>query len=160
MKQEKFINVLKKVINEEVRSVIKQELTEILKTGLQSTVNELEESTKLESTNLETLQSKSNNKVKFQKNKFSNILNETTKLTENKTSADYASLMTEDIVMTSKDAIGFGMRKSLTNNNSVIQDPESGKSLKVDPVIQKAMTRDYSSLMKAIDKKKGHGISV
>ena len=37
---------------------------------------------------------------------------------------------------------------------------ESGKSLKVDPVIQKAMTRDYSSLMKAIDKKKGNGVPV
>ena len=34
-------------------------------------------------------------------------------------------------------------------------DPESGKSMKVDPVIQKAMSRDYSALMKAIDKKQG-----
>ena len=152
MKQEKFIQ-------EEIRSVIKQELTEILTNGLQSSIDELKESKKIESkqTNIKSV---TNNKVKFQKNKFSDILNETNKLTENKSSADYASLMNEDIVMTSKDAQGFGMRRSIDNNTSIMQDPESGKSLKVDPVIQKAMTRDYSSLMKAIDKKKGNGVPV
>lgn len=159
MKPEKFINTLKKVINEEVRSVIKQELTEILTNGLQSSIDELKESKKFESKQPD-IKSVTNNKIKFQKNKFSNILNETNKLTENKSSADYASLMNEDIVMTSKDAQGFGMRRSINNNTSIMQDPESGKSLKVDPVIQKAMTRDYSSLMKAIDKKKGHGVPV
>jgi len=152
MKQEKFINTLKKVINEEVRSVIKQELTEILTNGLQSSIDELKESKKLESKQTD-IKSITNNKIKFQKNKFSDILNETNKLTENKSSADYTSLMNEDIVMTSKDAQGFGMRRSI-DNTSIMQDPESGKSLKVDPVIQKAMTRDYSALMKAIDMKK------
>ena len=70
MKQEKFINTLKKVINEEVRSVIKQELTEILTNGLQSSIDELKESKKIESkqTNIKSV---TNNKVKFQKNKFS-----------------------------------------------------------------------------------------
>jgi hypothetical protein len=37
----------------------------------------------------------------------------------------------------------------------IMEDPETGKNMKVDPVIAKAMTRDYSALMKAIDKKKG-----
>jgi hypothetical protein len=40
------------------------------------------------------------------------------------------------------------------HQTAVMTDPESGKSLKVDPTIQKAMTRDYSALMKAIDNKK------
>jgi len=40
---------------------------------------------------------------------------------------------------------------------SVMADPETGKSLQVDPVVAKAMTRDYSALMKAMDKKKGKG---
>ena len=38
---------------------------------------------------------------------------------------------------------------------SVMEDPDTGKSMKVDPVVAKAMTKDYSALMKAIDKKKG-----
>lgn len=156
MKQEKFINVLKKVINEEVRSVIKQELTEILKTGLQSTVNELQETTESEVVT-PTKKLSSNNSPKFKKNKFSDILNETNKLRETKSAADYASLMSEDIVMTSKDAQGFNFNRQSVSN-SIINDPETGKSMKVDPVVAKAMTRDYSALMKAIDKKKGNGI--
>ena len=72
MKQEKFINTLKKVINEEVRSVIKQELTEILTNGLQSSIDELKESKKLESKQTD-IKSITNNKIKFQKNKFSDI---------------------------------------------------------------------------------------
>jgi len=157
MKQEKFINVLKKVINEEVRSVIKQELTEILQSGLQSTINELQE-TKQEKVEIPVKKTTSNNNPKFKKNKFSDILNETKKLTETKSSADYASLMSEDIIMTSKDAQGFNLNRQTTN--SIINDPETGKTMKVDPIVAKAMTRDYSALMKAIDKKKGNGIPV
>ena len=152
MKQDKFINVLKKVINEEVRTVIKQELTEILKKGLEPTVQEIQESTEKKSNSI-------NNKVKFKENKFSNILNETPKLTETKTASDYASLMSEDIVMTSKDAQGFNMLRK-QNNTNVIHDPETGKNMHVDPAIQKAMNRDYSALMKAIDNKKGNGIPI
>ncbi len=156
MKQDKFINVLKKVINEEVRTVIKQELTEILKKGLEPTVQEIQESTK---TNVTQKKSNNINKVKFKENKFSNILNETPKLAETKTSGDYASLMSEDIVMTSKDAQGFNMLRK-QNNTNVIHDPETGKNIDVDPSIQKAMNRDYSALMKAIDKKKGNGVPI
>jgi hypothetical protein len=36
-------------------------------------------------------------------------------------------------------------------------DPETNKTLTVDPVVAKALTRDYSALMKAMDKKKGKG---
>ena len=158
MKQEKFINVLKKVINEEIRSVIKEELTEILKTGLQSTINELKDSSKSEVSE-NVVHPKSRNKVKFKKNKFSNILNETTKLTEKQSVSDYASLMNEDIVMTSKNAQGFGMQRNI-QNAAVMADPETGKTLKVDPVVAKAMNRDYSALMKAIDKKKGNVVPI
>ena len=62
--------------------------------------------------------------------------------------------MSEDIVMTSKNAQAFPMQRNI-QQTSVMTDPESGKSMKVDPVIQKAMSRDYSALMKAIDKKQG-----
>ena len=55
--------------------------------------------------------------------------------------------------MTSKDAQTFPMQRNI-QQTAVMTDPESGKSMKVDPVIQKAMNRDYSALMKAIDQKK------
>jgi len=37
----------------------------------------------------------------------------------------------------------------------VMEDPETGKVFEVPTEVQQAMTRDYSSLMKAINKKKG-----
>ena len=152
MEQSKFINILRKVIKEEIRSVIKQELTEILQEGLKSTINDM--STKKSITSItESPIKSSKNKVQFKENKFAAILNETDRLTENKSAADYKNLMTEDIVMTSKDAQGFGMQRNM-QDTAVMADPETGKTLSVDPNIQKAMTRDYSALMKAIDNKK------
>jgi hypothetical protein len=38
---------------------------------------------------------------------------------------------------------------------AVMTDPETGKNMEVDPMVAKAMNRDYSALMKAIDKKRG-----
>jgi hypothetical protein len=152
MEQSKFINILRKVIKEEIRSVIKQELTEILQEGLKSTINDM--STKKSITSItESPVKSSKNKVQFKENKFAAILNETDRLTENKSAADYKNLMTEDIVMTSKNAQGFGIQRNM-QETAIIADPETGKTLNVDPTIQKAMTRDYSALMKAIDNKK------
>jgi hypothetical protein len=152
MEQSKFINILRKVIKEEIRSVIKQELTEILQEGLKSTINDM--STKKSITSItESPVKSSKNKVQFKENKFAAILNETDRLTENKSAADYKNLMTEDIVMTSKNAQGFGIQRNM-QETAIIADPETGKTLSVDPIIQKAMTRDYSALMKAIDNKK------
>ena len=155
MEQSKFINILRKVIKEEIRSVIKQELTEILQEGLKSTINDI--STKKSITSItESPIKSSKNKVQFKENKFANILNETERLTENKSAADYKNLMTEDIVMTSKDVHNFGMQRSMINNSQpVVSDVETGQVVEVqDPVVAKAMTRDYTALMKAIDKKK------
>jgi hypothetical protein len=36
-----------------------------------------------------------------------------------------------------------------------MEDPETGKTYDVAPEVQKALTRDYSALMKAMDAKKG-----
>jgi hypothetical protein len=144
--EQKFITILRKVIREEVKTVIKNELTEILQEGLKSTVNEIQDK-KVKQT------PKLNSNGKFKKSKFADILNETETLVEKRTAADYADLMNEDIVMTSKDAPGFAMQRNI-QQTAVLEDPETGKSMKVDPTIQKAMSRDYSALMKAIDKKK------
>ena len=36
-----------------------------------------------------------------------------------------------------------------------MEDPETGKTYEVAPEVAQAMTRDYSALMSAINKKKG-----
>ncbi len=151
MEQKTFFTILKKTIREEVRNVIKQELSEILKEGLQSTVNELKE----EKMPKKKLVKKSN--PKFKKTGFADILNETTQLTENNSVGNYAEMMNEsydNLSFTAKDAQGFGMMRQ-SSAPAVIEDPETGKILQVNDTVANAMTKDYSSLMKAVDKKKG-----
>ena len=146
MEQKKFIQVLKKIVKETVRDVIKEELSEILQEGLQSTINEIKGKQLVEPES-----KKVHNK--FKENKFSDILNETGALREQ---TNYADIMNEDIHMTSANAKNFGMQRNIANGNtSMVSDPETGQAIAVkDPVIAKAMNRDYSALMKAIDKKK------
>ncbi len=170
MSQSKLISVLKQVVAEEVRKVIKEELSEILQEGLQSTINEMKmqvSETPLNRT--EVLQqgiavqhSDSKRKINFKENKFSDILNTTDSLREESPLAmnSYADLMTEDITMTSADALNFGASRNMKIQNnmaapSVMVDPETGKNMSVEPHVAKAITRDYSALMKALDKKKG-----
>ena len=72
--------------------------------------------------------------------------------------------LNEDIMRTSANDQSFGhVREKMRSQmmgiyaTQVMADPETGKSIQVDPVGAKAMTRDYSALMKAMDKKKGRG---
>jgi hypothetical protein len=140
MEQKKFIQVLRKIVKEEVRSVIKEELTEILQEGLKQTVTEIKKP---------NIKKKHNN---FKENKFSDILNETPVLHEK---TNYADIMNEDIYMNSQNARNFGVQRTMAPTTpTIMQDPETGKTMKVDNVVAKAMTRDYTALMKAIDKKK------
>ena len=155
MEQKTFFTILKKTIREEVRNIIKQELSEILKEGLQSTVNELKKEKLQEETVLPKKSIKK--KPRFKKTSFANILNETEIAHETNTVSDYANIMNEnynDLSFTSRDAQGFGMMRQ-NSAPDVMEDPETGKTMKVDPVVAKALTKDYSALMKAIDKKKG-----
>ena len=150
MEQKKFIQVLKKIVKETVRDVIKEELTEILHEGLQSTINEIKgKQTAAPKPSTVVKPKKVHNK--FKENKFSDILNETGALREQ---TNYADIMNEDIHMTSANAQNFGMQRNMMNA-STVSDPETGQAIAVkDPAIAKAMNRDYSALMKAIDKKK------
>lgn len=167
----KFLKLLKRVVREELRNVIKEELTEILQEGLQSTINEMKQSTIVENKSYVDrpvgIQNESKkNKVEFNKNKFSDILNGTESLKEQLPqvmNSSYAELMNEDITMTSVDAINFGAQRKMKQGMpihpnmappTVMHDPETGKNIAVDPVVANAMTRDYSALMKALDKKK------
>jgi hypothetical protein len=147
-----------------VRDVIKEELTEILREGLQSTINEMKSTSQSpvsRATGKPVTQQPSRNKVQFQKTGFADILNETPSMKEGSPSvSSFSEMMNEnyrDLSFTSNDAQGFGMLRNSQQSAApaVMNDPETGKTFEVDPIVAKAMTRDYSALMKAIDKKKG-----
>ena len=103
----------------------------------------------------------------FEDNRWASILNETEALYEQRPQPmnSFAEMMNEsvdEITMTSRDAQGFGMmRQNMQQAISgaptapaVMEDPETGKVYDVAPEVASALTRDYSALMKAIDKKK------
>jgi len=162
MSQSKLISVLRKVVAEEVRNVIKQELSDILQEGLQSTINEIKSEPEYNRIPKQRDASpKTSSKVNFKENKFSNILNNTEKLNDTSplTANSYADLMTEDITMTSQDAMNFGASRKMSRQNNispsnVLTDPDTGAPLEATPIVDKVINRDYSALMKAIDKKK------
>ena len=104
----------------------------------------------------------------FEDNRWASVLNETDPLSEQQPLAmnsfkDMMNESFEEIRMTSADAVGFGaMRQNMKESlgmtptaPKVMEDPETGKVYEVDPAVAAAMTRDYSAMMKAIDKKKG-----
>jgi hypothetical protein len=147
-----------------VRDVIKEELTEILRDGLQSTINEIKSSSPVpvsRATGRPVQQPPVKNKVQFQKTGFADILNSTPSMKDaSPAMSSFSDLMNEsyqDLSFTSADAQGFGMMRTGQQpaTQQVMNDPETGQTFQVDPAVQKAMTRDYSALMKAIDKKKG-----
>ena len=88
-------------------------------------------------------------------------LNQTPATTEAGTKS-YADLMKEgmpDMSFNSADAQGFGMVRG-NSAPAVMEDPDTGKNMAVDPIVAKAMTRDYRGLMNAMDKKKKKGFAL
>ena len=161
---------LVKALKTAVREVIKEELTEILREGLQSTVTEIQQESKSKPKKFisKPIVENKSTKVQFTDNKWASVLNETDALMEQGPSAmnSFADMMNEgmdDIHMTSADAQGFGMMRQNMQSAiglapiapTVMEDPETGKVFDVAPEVAQAMTRDYSQLMKAINKKKG-----
>jgi hypothetical protein len=161
-----------KALKVAVREVIKEELTEILREGLQSTITEMKQPTR--TTNMPGHRNppppppKRKPAVQFSDNKWASVLNETDPLVEQGPLAmnSFKEMMQEgmdEIRMTSADAQGFGMMRQnmqqamglAPQTPAVMEDPETGKTYEVAPEVQKALTRDYSALMKAVNKKKG-----
>jgi hypothetical protein len=151
-----------------VRQVIKEELTEILRDGLQDTITEMKQPVKKTTTYKQPIVAPNKKRPMFEDNKWASVLNETDALVEQQPSAmnSLSELMNEgmdDIHMTSDDAKGFGMMRQNMQSAiglaptapAVMEDPETGKVFEVAPEVAQAMTRDYSQLMKAINKKKG-----
>jgi len=158
-----------KALKVAVREVVKEELTEILREGLQSTLTEMTQPVKKTKPVPQKLAaSPIKRKPLFEDNKWASVLNDTDALTENQplTMNSFKDAMNEgmdEIRMTSQNAQGFGaMRQNMKeamglapSAPQVMEDPETGKTYEVAPEVQQALTRDYSSLMKAINAKKG-----
>jgi hypothetical protein len=151
-----------------VREVIKEELTDILREGLQSTITEMKHSKPVTPKQKITNTPVPKKSVRFEENRWASVLNDTDPLMEQEPLAmnSFKDIMQEgmdEIRMTSKDSQNFGtMRQSMKaamglapEVPQVMEDPETGKTYEVAPEVQQALTRDYSSLMKAINKKKG-----
>lgn len=169
MDNKTFILALKKIIREELKTVIKQELTEILKEGLKPTISEMKQTAPVNRATGQPVKTAASKKAVFAENKWASVLNDTDPLMEHQPLAmnSFSDMMNESyddqITMTSKDAAGFGaMRQNMAaamglapQAPKVMEDPETGKVYDVDPTVAAAMTRDYSAIMKAIDKKKG-----
>ena len=160
MNSKQLIGLLKQA----VREVVKEELTEILREGLQSTITEMKQPN--QTTNMSSHRNpppapKRKSNVQFQENKWASILNQTDMLVESGPTS-FSDLMNDEyetMSFTSRDAQGFGMTRQNAKSNvsapSVMEDPETGKVYEVAPEVQQALTRDYSALMSAINKKKG-----
>ena len=156
-----------KALKVAVREVVKEELTEILREGLQSTIEEMKQPATKRQATIPPVAPKRKT-VQFSENKWASVLNDTDPLIEQAPSLNsFADMMNEGvdtISMTSADAKGFGaMRQNMAaamglapQAPSVMEDPETGKTYEVAPEVQQAMTRDYSALMSAINKKKGN----
>jgi hypothetical protein len=161
---------LLKAVKIAVREVIKEELSEILREGLQSTITEMKQPAAVtERAQRNAAPAVKKSKVQFVDNKWASVLNETDALIEQTPGAmnSFAEMMNEsmqDIHMTSADAKGFGaMRQNMKEAMGmapaapkIMEDPETGKTFEVPQEVQQAMTRDYSALMKAMNKKKGN----
>jgi hypothetical protein len=169
MDNKTFILALRKIIREELKSVIKQELTEILKEGLKPTLSEMIQPSKTTVSRATSQSGIPKKKPMFEDNKWASVLNETEALSEQQPIAmnSFKDALSESydetITMTSQNARGFGaMRQNMAESMGlapqapkIMEDPETGKTYEVAPEVAAAMTRDYSAMMKAIDKKKG-----
>ena len=158
---------LVKALKTAVREVIKEELTEILREGLQSTITEMKQPTN-HNANRTTQQPAKKKSVQFNDNKWASVLNETDSLVDQQPLAlnSFADIMNEgieEIRMSSQNVANFGaMRQNMKGAMGItpaapkiMEDPETGKTFEVPHEVQQAMTRDYSALMNAINKKKG-----
>jgi len=138
MKTEGFVKLLRKVIREEVSKAIKTELKPLL-----NEVNGVNKNTKL--TNIA---SKPVTKKKYTKNPVLNdLLNET---------AAEPSTGYDTINYSSEMAQAFGMeRTTAVAPTTGINGEAINMNNEAVATTVNAMTKDYSALMKAIDKKKG-----
>lgn len=154
MNSKDFIQTLRKVIREEVQTAVRNELNNILNEGKNSTQPKIVEQKKVAPKQTYT----SSVKKQYVKNSLLNdILNETSgyspsgpmaMLEENIDYNDFSEWPT----------MQRGMRPSMQPKSVLPTTDLEGRPVNVNKLpddVVNALTKDYSALMKAIDKKKG-----
>jgi hypothetical protein len=144
---------LVKIIQEVVRREIKKEINEIF-------INEQKTSTK-QLTDVIPQVSEPKEQIKYTNNKSLNdVLNETVGLSKNQTS-EYPTMGggTFDSSRMS-ELLGYGQTEEVRRDMVAVDTlKKAGKSVNDVPEhVTNALTKDYSKLMKAIDKKKQGGL--
>ena len=140
-----------KIIREVVRREIKKEINEIF-------IKEQTTSTQL--TDVISQVSEPKKKISYTNNKSLNdVLNETVGLTKNQSEFDEYPTMKGKTFDSSKmqELMGYGKSDEGKREMAAVDTlKKAGKSVKDVPEhVTDALTRDYSKLMKALDKKKG-----
>ena len=153
MKTQGFVKLLRKVIREEVRNVIKEELSPIKENIITNSGNSLQEVMQ------DPMPRKKFSKKQFTKNTMLNdILNETAANPASQELVDYSSMN-----YNSQMAQSFGEERQSTKQHiphvpALATTTTDGRPIDMsNENVAKTvnlMTRDYSALMKAIDKKK------
>lgn len=150
MNSKDFIQTLRKIIREEVQTAVRTEINSILNESARPTENRKTAPKKAAPVNVA--------KKQYVKNSWlNNILNETTAhmtspasmLEESIDHNDYSEWPTMN--MNSRPSVVS--KKSVVPTTDVNGNPVNVNNLPDDVV--SALTKDYSALMKAIDKKKG-----
>ena len=149
MESKNFIKLLRKIIREEVSNAVKSALNE-------SRTNQVTSNINLSEIVEDPMPNRPVAKKKFTKNKMLNdLLNETASTPPSQELTDWSTMNFK-----SEMAESFGTY----NQSAGPTMPLATKGINGEPVNMnnegvatavKAMTRDYSALMKAIDKKKG-----
>ena len=145
MESKTFIKLLRKIIREEVSKAVKSVLTE--------SNSHVSPNIDLKSVVQESRPPKKFTKKKFTKNKMINdLLNETAAEPVNQEVADWST-------MNFKSEMAQSYERPTTNVRPLATKGIDGEAINMNnkgvAATVNAMTKDYSSLMKAIDKKKG-----
>ena len=139
-----------KIITEVVRKEVKKEVKKIF----------IKEETSNQLTDIIPEVSEPKQKVEYTKNKSLNdVLNETVGLTKSEKQNDEYPTLGGGAFDTSRmtELMGYGKSDDMKRDMVAVDTiKKAGKSLEQVPDhVTNALTRDYSGLMKAIDKKKG-----
>jgi hypothetical protein len=150
MKVSEFTKIIRKVVREEVRAAVKAELNEILKPKKRNDRNVIKHGLNLHE------RANKVDKISYTKNSALNdILNET---------ANSKVKTMDNKMFTSQDAV-TGIRSKFAEAMNPDSDfgnapsaqemiPEDQKHINIPDYIQNALTKDYSGLVKAMDKNK------
>ena len=150
MESKSFVKLLRKIIREEVSKAVKQVLTE-------SKINQVTNSSiNLSEIADDPMPNKPVAKKKYTKNKMLNdLLNETASTPVSQELTDWSTMNFK-----SEMADAFGVQRQSSNPTMPLATKGiNGEAVNMSneavATTVNAMTKDYSALMKAIDKKKG-----